>query len=1247
MNKYLLFWLSGCLLLVQACTVSRRPFYARQVAGWQAATPKDSSRLTYTVFLIGDVGAPSLDKQEPSLKLLQSQLQEAGERSAAIFLGDNIYQYGLPEPGAFDRKLSEQRMNEQLNVLIGYPGEKYMIPGNHDWSNGGERGLEAVLRQEQYVEKYLDDTTVVHGGNFYVPDNGCPGPYEVLLQDDLLLIALNSQWWLHPHERPYGPNNYCNIANEADFLAQIEDLIRKHQNKHIMVVGHHPLASRGEHGGYFKPIDHIFPLSLLFDWAYLPLPVIGSIYPLGRMYGGVSQDIPHPKYQAYIKGLMSIFRKYENVVYAAGHEHNLQYFKIDGVSQIVSGSGCKRDSYKKNGEAIFAQGVKGFARVNYYANGEAWVEFWAPGTGDGSTGEIIFRMPMYTRKTKPAEKLAPSAVDYRDSTITATPAPGFRPNRFKKFFLGEQYRQVWSTPVKMDLLDLKREGGGLFPYKRGSGKQTASLQLRNAEGREYSLRTVSTAHMQTLPEGLRQTMARELLQDQIYAQHPYGALVLPKLSDAAGVLHVKPELVYVPNDPQLGNYQAEFSNTVAILEAGPAEDYPDERSPGFTRNLIGTDRMLERLRQDSENATDQKAFARARLLDMFIGDWDRHEGQWQWVEHKTDGGSVFEPVPRDRDVAFFKGGDGLIPYLTSRKWAVRNIQSFGYDYGDLIGLNLTALALDRSLLAGLSKEDWIAIAREMQAALTDEVLEAAIRDWPPEIYAVSGSEVIAKLKSRRDLLLQAANDYYRHLAKVVEIAGSDTRERFEIKRLNNHETAITVFDIKANGETGRILYQRTLYTDETQEVRIYGLGGEDAFEVSGEVEGGILVRIIGGEGHDHITDRSRTGGFAKKTYVYDTQDGNTFVFGPTTRDQTAAYPEINNYDRQDHQVPYLGPRMYLEYNVDDGLLLSAGVTLRTHAFRKAPFAQQHFLRVRYATATAAHHIEYQGTFTQALGRWDLNVEGAQEGPQFLYNFFGLGNEARRGAENVSFYRVRFARFRVSPTVSKNLASFFKVGFGPQFEQFEVEPTPGRFVATPEAGVDPGTFRTNRYLGFRFFAHAEAMNNPVNPRIGIKFLNEISFHRQLAFEKWKYTNLQSEFVFYLTPNLPFQATLAFRLGGAHNIGDFRFYQANTLGGTDNLRGFRRTRFAGRSSVYQNTEIRVQVFRYQTYLFPLQVGVLGLIDHGRVLADGDRSSQLHRGVGGGIWVDLLNQAVLNATYTAGGEEKLYNLNFGFFF
>ncbi|QHL88571.1 hypothetical protein GU926_14475 [Nibribacter ruber] len=1248
-NKYYLYLLPLLALgLLASCSGSYKAFYSRDLVQWKDQKPQDSSEVIYTVFLIGDAGAPLTDEPDPNLVLLKSQLDVANENSTIVYLGDNIYQNGLPEPGAYDRKTAEARMKAQLEILKGYKGEKYMIPGNHDWGggSGSPDGLEAVIREERFVEEYLTDTTtnIVVGTDFFVPGSGCPGPFEVLVQDEIVLIAINSQWWLHPYERPYGNDNVCGVVNEVDFLVQLEDIINKHSGKDILVVGHHPLMSNGIHGGFFTVTDHLFPLTILYKWAVLPIPLIGSIYPLARKYGGISQDIPHPTYQAYIKGLTAIFDKYPNIVYAAGHEHNLQYGKLGKLPHIISGSGCKTQHVSGGEEAQYAHKVKGFAKINYYRNGDAWVEFWTPGAKAGDPGEMTFRTPMYAKTTKQEERIAVSTEDYSDSTISLPANPAYEAGGFKELFLGEHYRTDWQTPVTMPLLDLKSEKGGLVPYQKGGGKQTSSLKLRNEEGREYTLRSVNKDPTNVLPVSLQETFARDLLQDQISAQQPYGALIVPKLADAAGVYHTNPKLVFVPKDPRLRQYMDEFSNTIAFLEEDADEDHSDVASLGNATNLVGTEKVLERKQNDHDNRVDEIEFARARLLDMLIGDWDRHEGQWRWAETQKGDNRTFRPVPEDRDVAFFKA-DGIIPWLVSRRWGVRNFQHFGYDFGDYKGLNLTALTSDRTFLSSVTKEQWLELANKMKADMTDAAIEEAVRQLPKEVYPVSGPEIVAKLKSRRDLLPTVAEKYYRHISEVVDVSGSDKREMFLVERLNDDSTRVTMRKINKEGEVAKILYQRTFLHGETEEVRLYGLGGDDVFEVTGNTRRAIMIRILPGEGNDSVTDKSSVKGMVRKTKVYDnTQEKNKFSFSAETEDKTEEFEDVNVYDRDNYKIAYFGPRLSVEYNVDDGLFLGGGLLYRNHKFRKKPYASEHYLRANYAFATGAYNVRYNGEFKQILNdKLDLGITAALFGPQYQFNFYGLGNETVEEGDT-EFHRVRMSRLFISPTLNTSFTHFVHMGIGPLYDQYQVQHTPGRFV---DEKLGEEVFNKDRYTGVRGFLNLQAVSTPINPRIGLKWLNEFSYNQQLDDEKLNFGRVSSEFIFYIGPRLPFQVTLAARLGGAHNFGDFPFYQANTLGGLSNLRGYRRTRFAGRSSLYQNTELRVELFKFNVYLFPGKFGLMGLVDHGRVWQDGEDSNKIHRGFGGGVWIDVLKQAVVNATYSVGEEDKLVNVNFGFLF
>ena len=1286
-----------------------RPNYRRGGIGWQSKLPPDSSRIRYSVFLIGDVGNPIAKAKggEPSLNFLRKQILVAGAKSTTIYLGDNVYEYGMPEEGAYDRVEAERRLRDQIDVLKGYKGEKYMIPGNHDWKQGLKGGLEQVLREQRFAENYMasDSAAFSYTGDFITPSNGCPGPYEVRLQDDLVLITINSQWFLtNRNERPYGAGNGCGVEDETDFMGQLEDIIARNQNKNIMVVGHHPLFSDGVHGGYFTLGDHIFPLSIVYKYAFVPLPIIGSIYPLARKYGGISQDVAYPAYQAYKKGLMDIFNKYPNIIYAAGHEHNLQYFKEGATHLIVSGSGCKTQHVKPGdgGDALFSDKEKGWARVNYYDDGQVWTEYFIP-QGKGDNARLVFRTPLYAKTTAgvastPAAPRTPAGKKKKkdDDMVAAQPLPLKRPNfrdssvvvavnpvynqhgKFHNWLLGDHYRKEWATPVRFPLLDLANDKGGLVPYKTGGGKQTASLKLRNEAGHNYSLRGIDKDPAAVLPEALRTGFAKDLLQDQISAQHPYASFVLPPLASAAGILHTNPVRVYIPQDPLLGQYYSTFSNKPAALEEDAKDDQSDVASLNYAKNLVSTEKMLERLLEDNDNKIDQVAFARTRLFDMWIGDWDRHEDQWRWAEVKDKGGNrTYTAVPEDRDIAFFKG-DGVLPFLVSRKFAVRNFQNFGSDFGDYKGLNLTGLSNDRTFMGGVTRAQWVAQAQYMKDNITDAVIEKAFRDnWPKEIYDLHGPEIIAKLKSRRDLLPDLAAKYSNLIADIVEVRGTQKNEKFTVERLPNGNTHLTVQKISKKGKLEQTVYDRTLEYGITDELRLYGISGQDVYDLKGDAKKGIKIRLVAGTGRDSIIDNSNIAGMRHRVQVYDADTGNVIKGGRDARLRLEPGVDVSRYDHpkrfdlKDYRLNYTGPALFFGFNIDDGILLGGGVTHRRYGFRRDPYSSEQSIAANIAPArNGAYNIKYAGHFVRVFGRYDLRVAAQYYGPQLLYNFFGIGNntvnlateDANRGRVTNrsvnSAYRVRFNSLTVAPTLERNLFSFLKAGFGPRYEQFRVEQDPigsvikdsiGSDFENRRFGIRASDFQVNQYLGGIAYLSLDASSSPKNPRIGIRWYNEMQFNKQINGEKLSYGRLSSEVRAYLTPNLPFQITYAGRIGITRNLGDYRFYQANTLGGTTNLRGYRRTRYAGRSSLYANFEARVQLLSFNAYLFPGKLGIMGLADAGRVYSDQDTRngfSALHSGFGGGVYVDILKQAIINVTYSV-GEEKLVFVGFDFLF
>jgi FMN phosphatase YigB (HAD superfamily) len=361
----------------------------------------------------------------------------------------------------------------------------------------------------------------------------------------------------------------------------------------------------------------------------------------------------------------------------------------------------------------------------------------------------------------------PLSADARGTVVTAA-APRYRAGWPHRALLGAGHRALWATPVRLEVLDLGAIGGGLTPERRGGGNQTRSLHFRGADGREYVFRSLDKDQT-TGMGGLRRATLGRLRQDQVGALHPAGALVAAGLADAAGVPHTAPRLAVMPNAAALDSFRAGFAGMVGMLE-----ERPKAGAPGFERvtRLVGTDELWPELRKRPNERVDARAFLATRLLDVYLGDWDRHEGQWRWARVERGGGHAWVPVPRDRDYA-------LVDYRGALAVAVRPVYAkatrFDGEYRDLEGLLVDARPLDRRFLCALPPAAWDSAAGAMRRALGDEALTAAVRRMPPEYVRVEGAALLRTLRARRDHLPGAARRFRAALEGGGECAASPDR----------------------------------------------------------------------------------------------------------------------------------------------------------------------------------------------------------------------------------------------------------------------------------------------------------------------------------------------------------------------------------------------------------------------------------------------------------------------------------------
>lgn len=335
--------------------------------------------------------------------------------------------------------------------------------------------------------------------------------------------------------------------------------------------------------------------------------------------------------------------------------------------------------------------------------------------------------------------------------------PHYAARPLHRALFGSDYRDLWTAPVRVPLLDMETFAGGLRTVRSGGGEQTRALRLEGADGRAYNFRSVDKDAARGLPSWLRRSPLDRVMQDQTSALHPAAAGIAASLTEAVDVLHPDPRLVVLPDDPRLSVFREEFAGMLGWIElhADEDEEVPERGFAGSPR-VVGTQRLLEHFEDDPGlNRPDAHAYLRLRLVDILIADWDRHPGQTRWARADRDGLHVWRPVPEDRDYAFVSY-DGLLTPLV--RWLIApRARPYRPRYrGELFHLVRSGLELDRVILADLTAAEWQAVAVDVRKRLTDDAIDAALRTMPDEWHRVGAPPLRAILRARRDALLPQA-----------------------------------------------------------------------------------------------------------------------------------------------------------------------------------------------------------------------------------------------------------------------------------------------------------------------------------------------------------------------------------------------------------------------------------------------------------------------------------------------------------
>ncbi|HEY0059665.1 MAG TPA: hypothetical protein VGB56_11040, partial [Flavisolibacter sp.] len=658
--------------------------------------------------------------------------------------------------------------------------------------------------------------------------------------------------------------------------------------------------------------------------------------------------------------------------------------------------------------------------------------------------------------------------------------PHYERSSFYKFFWGEHYRKEWTTPVRVPIFHLDTAFGGLTPYERGGGRQSATLRLRNPSGREYVIRSIDKSFARALPPIFRKTFVEDAINDQVSIAHPFAAVTIPPMAQAARIYHTTPRIVYIPAQPRLDSFNADYGNQLYLVEQRPDENWDEAANFGFSKNIIGTEKLFEKIFGDNDNRIDQKAYVRARLFDIFVGDWGRHEDQWRWASFDSGNKTIYHPIPRDRDQAYTLF-DGVLVRTILSLADLDHLQTFKPTIRDIAQYNFPARNMDRQLANETTREDWLRIATELKEGLTDGVIENAVRQLPPELFPISGPAIISKLKRRRDDLLKHASDYYLSLAKEVDVVGTKEEELFEVTRLDRDQTRVALYKIDKMGVTESApFYSRLFRADETKEIRLSGLASNDVYRVTGTADKGILVRIIGGPQRDSIIDLSQVG--RERTLVYDNAD-NAIVTSNSTELHLTEDTAVHQFDYNAFEYDDKGIKPSISYGNDDRLYVGLGYKVTRHKWRKQPFGSEHIVAARYSLTQGGVSISYNGTIVEVPGKWNMHLFADLDAVRWT-QFFGLGNNTALLTDDNDFYRMRSRELFVSTTFRRRLGNGPSVAVAPFYQIIDIINDTSRFVAK----VFRGQSQLNESKGFGGLALNAAfsrLNDRVVPTKGIQ------------------------------------------------------------------------------------------------------------------------------------------------------------------
>lgn len=831
-----------------------------------------------------------------------------------------------------------------------------------------------------------------------------------------------------------------------------------------------------------------------------------------------------------------------------------------------------------------------------------------------SSACIIFTLSALRAGAQPADTTAPV------KTVAAETA--YLNGIANEGSMGRRYRLEWSIPVQAPVANLSQLHGGLVPMKTSNtGSAATSLQLHAADGSLFALRSLPIALDKQLPEIYQNSIISGFAADLGSAFHPYAPLTIAPLAKAAGLPAAQTELVYLPQQTALGP----LASGLYYLHHQPFSLNADTLF-----ETVSTQRLLQLIDSSGNFRVNETEYLRSRLLDMFLGIGLRRAADWQWIAKEQGGVTYYRPYTESYETAYglFEGNFMKIARVAAKP---KGLVSFEAKMPDVIKLNDLSLNFDHRFTSSLSRSDWETIARQLQQALNDDVLITALQQIPAAALAISGRELLVKLKSRREQLVSYALNYYQLLSREVNVAATEANDHVTITGNENGQLAIGVGAQQNAADTSAYFYNRVFDRSETRSVNVYGRGGVDHFVVNKEAGRKIKVRVIGGPDEDSLISDDRSG-----IHYYDTR-----TVRPLRSRQVRLHlrnnTSVHRYDWEDLAFNRRGLSPVLFYNNNDRIYAGLAYQWMKVGWRKQPFAQQHKLQLNYSILQGGVSAGYEGIFNQLIGQWN-GLIGLEYDAVRWTNFFGIGNETPPQVADNNFHRMRTSIFNSNIGLFRNFGKGHSFGVNGVYQTVKIRNDQDRYIAKFMSASDPKLFETHQFAGGRATYTFESLDHELLPHRGLMLQGSATYLKNLKEQERETMNYDGNLQFFV----PLGRRLVWStLGGIRAAtGDPEFYQLATVGGGPTLRGYRRERFWGKTAAYAQNELQYLI-PYRSYWFNGTIGFFGMFDAGRIWQPGENSNKLHRGFGGGLILSPFHKVRVSVAYAKSPERGMLHI------